>query len=114
MTDELGLQFIDTNVLVYAHDRTAGEKHEIAKSLIQNLWDTESGCLSIQVLQEFYVISTQKVAQPLDPKSATRIIRDLSHWKVHSPNVEDILGAINLQNRYQVSFWDAMILWSAN
>jgi predicted nucleic acid-binding protein len=107
-------QFVDTNILVYAHDQSAGEKHNRAKALIQELWQTETGCLSIQVLQEFYVTVTQKVKQPLAVELAVRIIEDLAFWRVYAPDARDVLGAIDLQQRYTLSFWDAMIVWSAN
>jgi predicted nucleic acid-binding protein len=71
------------------------------------------GCLSIQVLQEFYVSVTQKVARPLAPDEAASIIADLSVWQVHRPGIEDIKDAVRLQERYQISFWDAMIVASA-
>jgi predicted nucleic acid-binding protein len=113
MSDNSAYQFVDTNILVYAHDKSAKGKHQQAKNLIQQLWNSGTGCLSVQVLQEFYVTVTQKVAQPLDTTSAARIVEDLSYWKVYAPNAQDVLGAIDLQQRYQLSFWDAMIVWSA-
>jgi predicted nucleic acid-binding protein len=113
MSDVSQRQFVDTNVLIYAHDRSAGPKHQRAKALIQELWDSGGGCLSIQVLQEFYVNVTRKVAQPLTPESAAQIIGDLSVWSVHRPSVDDVLYAIRLQSRFQLSFWDAMIVASA-
>jgi predicted nucleic acid-binding protein len=113
MSDDRDLRFVDTNVLVYAHDVSAGEKHALAKAVIQDLWESETGCLSVQVFQEFYVATTAKVMRPLDPDTAATIIRNLSYWKTHIPQVEDVLGAIELQRREVISFWDAMILWSA-
>jgi predicted nucleic acid-binding protein len=107
------LQFVDTNILIYAHDRSAGEKHEIAKGLVAGLWEERTGCVSIQVLQEFYVNVTQKVARPLARDAASQIISDLSQWHVHEPGVNDVLDAIRLQARHQLAFWDAMILASA-
>lgn len=107
-------EFVDTNVLIYAHDRSAGMKHDRARSLLQELWDSRAGCLSIQVLQEFYVNITGKVALPLSPETAAEIITDLSAWQIHRPDVSDILEAIRLQTRLQLSFWDAMIIASAN
>lgn len=106
-------QFVDTNVLIYAHDRSAGLKHEQAKALLRDLWDSRRGCLSVQVLQEFYVNVTQKVTQPLTSEVASQIISELGVWRVHRPGVEDVLDAIRIQNRYQISFWDAMIVASA-
>jgi predicted nucleic acid-binding protein len=113
MSDDHNSRFVDTNILVYAHDVSAGEKHALAKEIVRNLWESETGCTSIQVLQEFYVATTVKVAKPLDPETAAQIIRDLSYWKIHIPEAEDVLGAIDLQRHEGISFWDAMILWSA-
>jgi predicted nucleic acid-binding protein len=113
MSDDLDFRFVDTNILVYAHDISAGEKHTLAKEIVQDLWESESGCLSIQVLQEFYVATTVKVKKPLDSETAAKIIRDLSYWKIHVPKTEDVMGAIDLKRRERISFWDAMILWSA-
>ena len=60
MSEPRGLQFVDTNVLIYAHDVSAGQKHSGAQDLLRKLWQSGDGCLSIQVLQEFYVNVTQK------------------------------------------------------
>ncbi|MGQ9585537.1 MAG: PIN domain-containing protein [Anaerolineae bacterium] len=113
MTAPSHLQFVDTNVLIYAHDRSAGPKRARAKELLYDLWQSGKGCLSIQVLQEFYVTVTQKLPQPLSAEAAAQIISDLSVWRVHRPGVEDVLDAIRLQGRHKVSFWDAMIVTSA-
>lgn len=106
-------QFVDTNVLVYAHDVTAGSKHARARTLVEELWDTRQGCLSVQVLQEFFVTTTRKVPQPLEAPAAARIIGDLAHWHVHCPAAGDILAAIGIHQQTGASFWDAMILRSA-
>ena len=113
MSDTKDLQFVDTNILIYAHDHSAGDKRTRAYDLIRALWQSGEGCLSIQVLQEFYVNVTQKVVKPLTPDVAAQIIADLAVWQVHRPGVEDVLDAIRLQDRYQTSFWDAMIIASA-
>ncbi len=62
----------------------------------------------------FYVNVTQKVAEPFMSDSAAKIITDLAEWEVHRPAAGDILDAIRLQVRYRLSFWDAMIVNSAN
>ncbi|WP_434656000.1 PIN domain-containing protein [Thermoanaerobacterium thermosaccharolyticum] len=113
MKDNIGLQFVDTNILVYAHDISAGRKHEIAKKLLKDLWNTRNGCLSTQVLSEFYVTITKKVKRPLSPSQASQIISDLGLWKLDIPNVEDILDAIQISQRYMISFWDSLIVRSA-
>ena len=113
MSEPRSLQFIDTTILIYAHDVSAGRKHLRASELLRDLWQSGEGCLSVQVLQEFYVNVTRKVAKPLAIETAAQIVADLSVWEVHSPRAEDVLYAIRLQERYRVSFWDAMILVSA-
>ncbi len=67
-------QFVDTNILVYAHDVTAGDKHSRARALVEELWDTRQGCLSVQVLQEFFVTTTRKIPKPLEAPAAAQII----------------------------------------
>ena len=113
MTAEARRQFVDTNVLVYAHDTTAGSKHALAKQLMAELWAEGNGCLSIQVLQEFYVTVTRKVRYPLAPEIARRQVEDLGQWLAHSPTVKDVIEAIQLQQRATLSFWDAMLIVSA-
>lgn len=108
-----GFQFVDTNVLVYAHDTSAGAKRDRAAALLEELWESRLGCLSIQVLQEFYVTITCKVAQPLESGAAAQILADLSVWRVQTPEVRDVLAGIELQRRYGLAFWDALILQSA-
>ena len=105
--------FIDTNILVYAHDATAGFKHKVSKKIIEETWDNKTGCISIQVLQEFYVTVTQKVPRPMEKSTALEIIQGLQYWKIHEPKTDDVYRAIEIQQRYKTSFWDAMILQSA-
>lgn len=113
MSAEVSPQFVDTNVLVYAHDTTAGARHSRAQALLAELWESGNGCLSVQTLQEFYVNITQRVKKPLDVPTATRIVKALGKWTVHRPGVDDILAAIAVQQRHRVAFWDAMIVNSA-
>jgi predicted nucleic acid-binding protein len=113
MDAEACLLFLDTNILLYAHDRSAGPKFETAKKLVEELWQTEQGCLSLQVLQEFYINVTQKIPHPLDRMTARQLVSDLGHWRIHIPQVGDVLQAIDLQRAHSLSFWDAMIIQSA-
>lgn len=114
MSAELGQQFVDTNIFVYAHDRSAGSKHERARSLVRSLWDSRRGCLSVQVLEEFYVAITQKVPKPLGWEVVHRLVSDLAAWHVHVPDAQDVLAAIEIQHLYRINFWDAMIVRSAS
>jgi predicted nucleic acid-binding protein len=111
MSADLG--FVDSNVLVYAHDVSAGSKRERARELLAGLWETRRGCLSVQVLQEFFVTVTRKVPSPLGTDDAADAIASYARWRVHAPGPPDVLAAIGLARRDKVSFWDAMILRSA-
>ena len=105
--------FLDTNILVYAYDLSAGNKHSLAARLVEACWENENGCLSIQVLQEFFVTVTRKIAAPLDPQTARQIVADLAQWRLHAPEANDLLQAIDLQQNYQLAFWDAQVVQSA-
>ena len=106
--------FVDTNVLVYAHDSSAGEKHEQAKSLVKNLWTEKAGVVSTQVLQEFYVTVRKKVLHPGDVGTAKRWLSHYINWQVIENDGNAVLHAIDVEQRYQLSFWDALIVQAAN
>jgi predicted nucleic acid-binding protein len=109
----MGPEFVDANIFVYAHDSSAGRKHDAAKALIERLWTDNCGCVSVQVLQEFFVTVTKKVAKPLPVDVATERIRELAVWPVFSPTADDVLDAIGIQKAARISFWDAMIVHAA-
>lgn len=105
--------FLDTNIIVYAFDSSAKWKHETAKQIMIELWDSGQGLLSTQVLQEFYVTSTKKIPKPLDRKLAIQTIQDLLRWDVVVNDGGAIIKAIDIHARYKYSFWDAMIIQAA-
>ena len=105
--------FIDTNILIYAYDATAGEKHASASNLLIDLWNSRLGAVSTQVLQEFFVNVVQKIPKPIDKRIAKEIVKDLLKWHVVVINGNSILDAIDISSRYRYSFWDAMIIESA-
>lgn len=105
--------FLDTNILVYAYDHSAGQKHALASQLMEACWEHENGCLSIQVLQEFFVTVTRKIAIPLDHQTARQIVADLAQWSLHTPTANDFLQAIDLKQIHQLAFWDAQMIQSA-
>jgi len=102
--------FLDTNILVYAHDVSAGDKHAIALKIMEDLWDSGFGVLSTQVLQEFFVTATKKIPKPLSVFEAKEIIRVLLKWDIVLNDGDSILEAIDIQSQYKYSFWDSMII----
>ena len=107
------LVFVDTNVLLYAHDRTAGRKRAVASELLERLWGTRAGALSTQVLQEFYINATRKLPRPLSASRARAVIDRYATWRVHLIEPEDMTAASELEKRYRQSFWDALVIVSA-
>jgi predicted nucleic acid-binding protein len=106
--------FVDTNLLVYAHDQPSGEKHQRARTLIERLWEERSGVLSTQVLQEFYVNVCRKTERPLTPDEAERLVADYMSWELIVNDGNSILEALSFERRYRLSFWDALIVQAAN
>lgn len=106
--------FIDTNVLMYAHDSAAGEKHQRAKVLVEELWETRAGVVSTQVLQELAVNLRRKAKKPLDPKATRDVVSDYLTWQVVVNGGDSILEALDLEAKYQISFWDALIVQAAH
>jgi predicted nucleic acid-binding protein len=106
--------FVDTNILVYAHDAAAGEKHARAKSLVTRLWNDRCGVLSTQVLQEFYVNIRKKAAAPVSSIEAKQWLADYLNWEIVVNDSSAVIEAIDLEERYKVSFWDALILQAAS
>ena len=106
--------FVDTNILMYAHDRAAGEKHRRAKALVEELWDTRAGVVSTQVLQELAVNLRRKTKKPLDAKATRDVVSDYLAWHVVVNGGDSILEALDLETRYQVSFWDALVIQAAH
>ena len=105
--------FVDTNILMYAHDNAAGEKHERAKTLVEKLWRERTGVVSTQVLQELAVNLRRKAARPLDAKATREIVADYLTWQVVVNGGESILEALDLEARFQISFWDALLVQAA-
>jgi predicted nucleic acid-binding protein len=105
--------FVDTNVLVYAHDLSERERRPVAQAALDELWRTRTGTLSDQVLSEFYVVATRKFNPPLPRAAARRIIGAYTAWPVVQVAGPLILAASTLEERHTLSFWDALIIEAA-
>ena len=108
-----GKIFVDTNILIYAHDLDSGMKHEKAAALLGQLWESETGVLSTQVIQEFYVNVTRKIPHPLSPAQARGLIDNYFAWPIIINGTETIRRASEIEERYRLSFWDALIIAAA-
>ena len=105
--------FVDTNVLIYAHDRTDLRKHHAARRALELLWEDRSGALSTQVLQEFYAVATRKLAAPMPRRDARDVVSAYSAWQVVTIEPSLLISASHLEEAQQLSFWDALIIEAA-
>lgn len=97
----------DTSIL------DAVSKHATAAALVKSLRESETGMLSIQVMQELLVNVTRKIATPLIAAAARGLVETYSAWHVQIPTPETVLRASELRERYQISFQDGMIAAAA-
>ncbi len=109
MSDKI---FVDTNVLIYAYDADAGIKRDTAAAVLRELWGGRSGVLSAQVLHEFYVNVTGKIATPLAKPSARAVIDAYAPWCVNTTPAETF-AAFRIEDEARISFRDALIVAAA-
>ena len=108
-----GKYFLDTNVLVYANDNTEEVKHTTAVLLITDGIRSGRVVISTQVLSEFWVTVTQKIKVPLDREKAEKEIESFRAFRVIGIEYHTVRTAIHIQKRYQLSYWDALIISAA-
>lgn len=108
-----GPEFVDTNVLLYAYDTTERRRHTRARETLDRLWAGRLGRTSLQVLQEFYVNVTRANRPVLAVKDARDVVRGLLTWKPVEPDGPLLLAAWELQDRFSLSWWDALIVAAA-
>jgi len=104
--------FVDTNVLIYAHDVDAKAKHQAAQTVLRELWSERTGVVSPQVLQEFYVNVTRKIPRPMSKESARLVVSNYAVWCIDTTPAE-ISTAFQVEDASRIGFWDALIVASA-
>jgi predicted nucleic acid-binding protein len=105
--------FLDTNILVYAHEPGTGIKHERARALVENFWKTGGGILSTQVLQELCVNLRRKTSKPWTVEETRNLILDYMEWQIVVNTPDSVIEALTIEANYQISFWDALIVHAA-
>jgi len=105
--------FVDTNILIYAHDRDAGTRRQRASKALEDLWEARTGRLSVQVLQEFFAVATSKLKTAVGTAAAREVIRIYAPWVTAPTGVDTVLRATEIAEVAQISFWDAMIVAGA-
>jgi predicted nucleic acid-binding protein len=113
MSDEKALSFVDTNVLVYAFDKSNSPKKQAAQRLMNELMEDDLLRVSTQVLQELFVALTGKVSQRCSSEEALAVLEDLTAWPVMVVDYAAIRAAVGLADQAQLSFWDAVVVVAA-
>jgi len=107
------LEFVDTNLLLYAHDQSAGDERLVSAALLERLEGERAGAISVQVLQELTVTARTKLKPPLPFAEIRGILEDLSDWTVYSPGPSDVMEALRLMEGFTVGLWAAMVIQAA-
>ena len=108
-----GTAFVDTNLLVYVRDADAGEKQVRAMDWLDHLWHDQSGRISCQVLQDYYVTVTQKLRPGIPPVDARRDVTALFAWNPSVTDANTIQQGWELQDRFGLPWWDSLIVAAA-
>lgn len=107
------MKFLDTNILVYAYDIDEKSKHQTAKDILADCWNSRTGAISTQVLQEFYVTLTHKLSRKLPTNEVREIVRDFLSWPIYQIIPTDIAKASELEDQYGYTFWDSLVITAA-
>jgi predicted nucleic acid-binding protein len=108
-----GNVFVDTNILVYAHDRAAGVRHDVAAQVMDACWSSGTGRISVQVLNEFFVTVTRKLKPGMPPEKAWEHCSVLFAWNPMGLDVQVMEEGWRIYRRYKLSWWDALIVGTA-
>lgn len=109
------MDFVDTNVFIYAFDESDFHKTQTARNLLTDLTTSRRGQVSTQVIQEFCNVALKKSATPLKPSDIRKVIRELLNpLLAHQPDAEFYLRVLETYERYSLSFYDAAIIQAAN
>lgn len=107
--------FLDTNVFIYSVDSSPNHKKktDIAREIVKQHIRDGTGAISIQVLQEFYQVSTHKIQVPLSLEDALEYLRYMAVLETVHPDFNMLVTAVYLHKRLKLSFWDGLIVQAA-
>ncbi|MFO1199318.1 MAG: PIN domain-containing protein [Burkholderiaceae bacterium] len=105
--------FVDTNVFVYARDARDAPKQRRAMAWLEFLWREQAGRTSAQVLSEYFVTVTRKLAQPMEPDAAWDDVRALFAWQPRAIDPEVLTCGVEVARRFRLSWWDSLVVAAA-
>ena len=107
------LCFVDTNVFVYAHDASEPIKQPLARQRIVELWDTQSGRISTQVLSELHTTLTRKPRFAWSGQAAWNEVEALMAWAPQALDIDVLKHARAIEHRHKLSWWDSLVVAAA-
>jgi predicted nucleic acid-binding protein len=113
MTGEKAVSFVDTNVLVYAFDKSGSPQKLVAQRLMNELMEEDRLRVSTQILQELFITLTRKVSQRCSIEDALAALDDLTAWPLMVVDYAAIRAAARLSDQAKLSFWDALVVVAA-
>lgn len=108
-----GKYFIDTNIIVYAHDNDSPHKQLKAQEIIFSSMRATNGVISAQVLSEFFITITSKIENTYSVPAAKHEIMLLAYLEVVDIDYDLVLRAVGFQDTYRINYWDGLILAAA-
>ncbi len=106
--------FFDSNILVYLFDAHAPAKQRTARDRFERHARAGDAILSSQVLSEFFVTVTRKLAVPVPFDAAARLVRNLARLPVVAIDADLVQRAVDWSRRYELAYWDALIVVAAS
>ena len=108
------LVFVDTNILLATYDERDLAKQAQAREWVSWCWQTRAGRISTQVLNELYNNAITRFRSTVTVQKARTQVRRLRLWQPPHLDTYSVDGAWDLQDRYPLSYWDALIVSSAH
>lgn len=105
--------FLDTNILVYAHDITDKRKRKICQNLIYEAIRQDNGAISVQVLNEFIVTVTRKIKKPLEMEEVEKEVELLKILHIQELEYNLVISALSIHKENNISYWDSLIIAAA-
>ena len=102
--------FVDTNVFVYSFDERDPIKQKLAQKWITSLWQSRTGVISTQVLNELYNVACKKFTQQKNISELRNDIQLLRVWRTELLDHDTIDDAWALQDKFNFSYWDSLIV----
>jgi predicted nucleic acid-binding protein len=105
--------FVDTSVLLFSEDGARPAEREQVLAWLRMLWSTRTGRVSVQVLNDFYLLATRQVGPAMPQGDVRAEVRRYQHWRPWQTDQATVESAWSLESRFGLPFADALVVASA-